>query len=166
MVSIQYFLIYFQHWDVFCPQMGLREVFSESMCVQELLQGGQLILDDRWLLIITAIICILKKTENNKQLLECKIVILFWQLTFFFFWVGVCAARGMAWHYWTVYFQLSWQSCKDKHFRHRSLCTAASNYRPRPTMEVTTKRSRGILVLGLFEADRVTCEEKKNVQHL
>lgn len=65
MVSIQYFLIYFQHWDVFCPQMGLREVFSESMCVQELLQGGQLILDDRWLLIITAIICILKK--NRKQ---------------------------------------------------------------------------------------------------
>uniref|UniRef100_A0A3P9LL46 Radical S-adenosyl methionine domain containing 1 n=1 Tax=Oryzias latipes TaxID=8090 RepID=A0A3P9LL46_ORYLA len=50
-----------KHWDVFCPQMGLREVFSESMCVQELLQGGQLILDDRGL----------RCTWNGLALLDC-----------------------------------------------------------------------------------------------
>ncbi|RVE69640.1 hypothetical protein OJAV_G00079580 [Oryzias javanicus] len=38
-----------KHWELFCPQMDLHEVFGESIRVQELLQGGQLILDDRGL---------------------------------------------------------------------------------------------------------------------
>uniref|UniRef100_A0A8C8DKL1 Radical S-adenosyl methionine domain-containing protein n=1 Tax=Oryzias sinensis TaxID=183150 RepID=A0A8C8DKL1_9TELE len=50
-----------KHWDVFCPQLGLREVFSESIRVQELLQGGQLILDDRGL----------RCTWNGLALLDC-----------------------------------------------------------------------------------------------
>lgn len=32
---------------MFSPQTGLDEVFGESIVVQELLQSGQLILDDR-----------------------------------------------------------------------------------------------------------------------
>lgn len=35
---------------MFSPQTGLDEVFGESIVVQELLQSGQLILDDRWLM--------------------------------------------------------------------------------------------------------------------
>lgn len=32
---------------MFSPQNGLDEVFGESIVIQELLQSGQLILDDR-----------------------------------------------------------------------------------------------------------------------
>ncbi|XP_041861642.1 radical S-adenosyl methionine domain-containing protein 1, mitochondrial [Melanotaenia boesemani] len=38
-----------KHWDLFSPKMGLHEVFSASVDVQELLQSEQLILDDRGL---------------------------------------------------------------------------------------------------------------------
>ncbi|KAL3986976.1 cystatin-A/B [Sarotherodon galilaeus] len=38
-----------KHWEMFSPQNGLDEVFGESIVVQELLQSGQLILDDRGL---------------------------------------------------------------------------------------------------------------------
>lgn len=38
-----------KHWEMFSPQTGLDEVFGESIVVQELLQSGQLILDDRGL---------------------------------------------------------------------------------------------------------------------
>lgn len=34
---------------MFSPQLGLREVFGTSTDVQELLQNGKLILDERWL---------------------------------------------------------------------------------------------------------------------
>nr|XP_020465874.1 radical S-adenosyl methionine domain-containing protein 1, mitochondrial isoform X2 [Monopterus albus] len=36
-----------KHWELFSPQLGLHEVFGKSNDVQELLQSGQLILDDR-----------------------------------------------------------------------------------------------------------------------
>ncbi|XP_071329100.1 radical S-adenosyl methionine domain-containing protein 1, mitochondrial [Trachinotus anak] len=36
-----------KHWELFSPQLGLREVFGTSTDVQELLHNGQLILDDR-----------------------------------------------------------------------------------------------------------------------
>ncbi|XP_032393789.1 radical S-adenosyl methionine domain-containing protein 1, mitochondrial [Etheostoma spectabile] len=38
-----------KHWEWFSPQLGLHEVFGTSSNVQELLQSGQLILDDRGL---------------------------------------------------------------------------------------------------------------------
>ncbi|TDH03030.1 hypothetical protein EPR50_G00158480 [Perca flavescens] len=38
-----------KHWELFSPQLGLHEVFGTSNDVQELLQSGQLILDDRGL---------------------------------------------------------------------------------------------------------------------
>lgn len=38
-----------KHWEMFSPQNGLDEVFGESIVIQELLQSGQLILDDRGL---------------------------------------------------------------------------------------------------------------------
>ncbi|XP_062264765.1 radical S-adenosyl methionine domain-containing protein 1, mitochondrial isoform X1 [Platichthys flesus] len=38
-----------KHWEVFSPQMGLHEVFGASTDVQELLQRGLLILDERGL---------------------------------------------------------------------------------------------------------------------
>ncbi|XP_034396349.1 radical S-adenosyl methionine domain-containing protein 1, mitochondrial isoform X1 [Cyclopterus lumpus] len=38
-----------EHWEMFSPHLGLREVFGTSREVQELLQSGQLILDDRGL---------------------------------------------------------------------------------------------------------------------
>ncbi|XP_056262988.1 radical S-adenosyl methionine domain-containing protein 1, mitochondrial [Pseudoliparis swirei] len=38
-----------EHWEMFSPQLGLREVFGSSRDVQELLQSGQLLLDDRGL---------------------------------------------------------------------------------------------------------------------
>ncbi|XP_063326763.1 radical S-adenosyl methionine domain-containing protein 1, mitochondrial [Pelmatolapia mariae] len=38
-----------KHWEMFSPQTGLDEVFGESIVVQEFLQSGQLILDDRGL---------------------------------------------------------------------------------------------------------------------
>ncbi|XP_071385903.1 radical S-adenosyl methionine domain-containing protein 1, mitochondrial isoform X1 [Centroberyx affinis] len=38
-----------KHWQSFSSQVGLHEVFGTSMDVQELLQSGQLILDDRGL---------------------------------------------------------------------------------------------------------------------
>ncbi|XP_040011584.1 radical S-adenosyl methionine domain-containing protein 1, mitochondrial [Xiphias gladius] len=38
-----------KHWELFSPQLGLHEVFGTSGGVQELLQSGQLILDDRGL---------------------------------------------------------------------------------------------------------------------
>lgn len=36
-----------QHWESFSPQLCLREIFSTSADVHELLKSGQLILDDR-----------------------------------------------------------------------------------------------------------------------
>ncbi|XP_042361698.1 radical S-adenosyl methionine domain-containing protein 1, mitochondrial [Plectropomus leopardus] len=41
--------IYHKHWGIFSPQLGLHDVFGKSSDVQELLQSGQLILDDRGL---------------------------------------------------------------------------------------------------------------------
>lgn len=41
--------IHHKHWELFSPQMGLREVFGTSGDVQELLHSGKLILDDRGL---------------------------------------------------------------------------------------------------------------------
>uniref|UniRef100_A0A3P8S4Z5 Radical S-adenosyl methionine domain-containing protein n=1 Tax=Amphiprion percula TaxID=161767 RepID=A0A3P8S4Z5_AMPPE len=38
-----------KHWELFSPEMGLCEIFGASMDVQELVQSGQLILDDRGL---------------------------------------------------------------------------------------------------------------------
>ncbi|XP_010728719.3 radical S-adenosyl methionine domain-containing protein 1, mitochondrial isoform X1 [Larimichthys crocea] len=38
-----------KHWELFSPQLGLCEVFGTSTEVQELLQSGRLILDDRGL---------------------------------------------------------------------------------------------------------------------
>ncbi|KAM4531884.1 radical S-adenosyl methionine domain-containing protein 1, mitochondrial [Odontesthes bonariensis] len=38
-----------EHWELFSPQLGLREIFGSSMDVKELLQNKQLILDDRGL---------------------------------------------------------------------------------------------------------------------
>uniref|UniRef100_A0A8D0CZD0 Radical S-adenosyl methionine domain-containing protein n=1 Tax=Sander lucioperca TaxID=283035 RepID=A0A8D0CZD0_SANLU len=38
-----------KHWELFSPQLGLHEVFGTSNDIQELLQSGQLILDDRGL---------------------------------------------------------------------------------------------------------------------
>nr|XP_019950085.1 PREDICTED: radical S-adenosyl methionine domain-containing protein 1, mitochondrial isoform X1 [Paralichthys olivaceus] len=38
-----------EHWEMFSPQLGLHEVFGTSTDVQELLQSGRLILDDRGL---------------------------------------------------------------------------------------------------------------------
>ncbi|KAL7377833.1 hypothetical protein ABVT39_004983 [Epinephelus coioides] len=38
-----------KHWELFSPQLGLHDVFGTSSNVQELLQSGQLILDDRGL---------------------------------------------------------------------------------------------------------------------
>ncbi|KAG8006905.1 Radical S-adenosyl methionine domain-containing protein 1 [Nibea albiflora] len=38
-----------KHWELFSPQLGLCEVFGASTEVQELLQTGRLILDDRGL---------------------------------------------------------------------------------------------------------------------
>ncbi|XP_008327613.1 radical S-adenosyl methionine domain-containing protein 1, mitochondrial isoform X2 [Cynoglossus semilaevis] len=36
-----------KHWELFSPQLSLRDVFGTSTRVRELLQNGQLILDDR-----------------------------------------------------------------------------------------------------------------------
>ncbi|XP_040919362.1 radical S-adenosyl methionine domain-containing protein 1, mitochondrial isoform X2 [Toxotes jaculatrix] len=36
-----------KHWEMFSPDLGLHEVFGTSTDVQELLQSGKLILDDR-----------------------------------------------------------------------------------------------------------------------
>lgn len=41
--------IHHKHWELFSPQLGLHDVFGTSIDVQELLQRGQLILDDRGL---------------------------------------------------------------------------------------------------------------------
>lgn len=41
--------IHHKHWELFSPQLGLHDVFGTSIDVQELLQSGQLILDDRGL---------------------------------------------------------------------------------------------------------------------
>lgn len=41
------FSVILQHWGLFSPQMSLHDVFGASVCVQELLQSGQLILDNR-----------------------------------------------------------------------------------------------------------------------
>ncbi|XP_049924888.1 radical S-adenosyl methionine domain-containing protein 1, mitochondrial isoform X2 [Epinephelus moara] len=41
--------IHHKHWELFSPQLGLHDVFGTSSDVQELLQSGQLILDDRGL---------------------------------------------------------------------------------------------------------------------
>ncbi|XP_047426905.1 radical S-adenosyl methionine domain-containing protein 1, mitochondrial [Mugil cephalus] len=38
-----------KHWELFCPQLGLHEIYGASVDVQEFLQDGQLILDDRGL---------------------------------------------------------------------------------------------------------------------
>lgn len=38
-----------KHWQLFSPQLGLHEIFGTSTDVQEFLQSGQLILDDRGL---------------------------------------------------------------------------------------------------------------------
>ncbi|KAM7387208.1 hypothetical protein PAMA_009699 [Pampus argenteus] len=38
-----------KHWQSFSPQLGLHEIFATSVDVRELLQSGQLILDDRGL---------------------------------------------------------------------------------------------------------------------
>ncbi|XP_069559046.1 radical S-adenosyl methionine domain-containing protein 1, mitochondrial isoform X1 [Brachyistius frenatus] len=38
-----------KHWELFSPTQGLHKVFGASVDVQELLQSGQLILDDRGL---------------------------------------------------------------------------------------------------------------------
>ncbi|XP_022070748.2 radical S-adenosyl methionine domain-containing protein 1, mitochondrial isoform X1 [Acanthochromis polyacanthus] len=38
-----------KHWELFSPEMGLHDIFGASMDVQELVQSGQLILDDRGL---------------------------------------------------------------------------------------------------------------------
>ncbi|MED6282646.1 radical S-adenosyl methionine domain-containing protein 1 [Characodon lateralis] len=38
-----------KHWELFNPELGLHEIFGASPVVQELLQSGQLILDDRGL---------------------------------------------------------------------------------------------------------------------
>lgn len=39
-----YFL---QHWALFSPQLGLRDVFGASVDVQDYLRSGRLILDPR-----------------------------------------------------------------------------------------------------------------------
>lgn len=41
--------IHHKHWELFSPQLALHDVFGTSIDVQELLQSGQLILDDRGL---------------------------------------------------------------------------------------------------------------------
>lgn len=41
--------IHHKHWELFSPQLALHDVFGTSIDVQELLQRGQLILDDRGL---------------------------------------------------------------------------------------------------------------------
>ncbi|KAM4717912.1 radical S-adenosyl methionine domain-containing protein 1, mitochondrial [Anableps anableps] len=38
-----------KHWELFSPELSLHEIFGASLVVQELLQSGQLILDDRGL---------------------------------------------------------------------------------------------------------------------
>lgn len=38
-----------KHWELFSPELSLREIFGASLLVQELLQSGQLILDERGL---------------------------------------------------------------------------------------------------------------------
>uniref|UniRef100_A0A3P9N8K6 Radical S-adenosyl methionine domain-containing protein n=2 Tax=Poecilia reticulata TaxID=8081 RepID=A0A3P9N8K6_POERE len=38
-----------KHWEMFSPELSLLEIFGGSLVVQELLQSGQLILDDRGL---------------------------------------------------------------------------------------------------------------------
>ncbi|XP_058510540.1 radical S-adenosyl methionine domain-containing protein 1, mitochondrial [Solea solea] len=38
-----------KHWELFSPQLGLRDIFGTSADVQDLLRNGQLILDDRGL---------------------------------------------------------------------------------------------------------------------
>uniref|UniRef100_A0A3B3V4Z1 Radical S-adenosyl methionine domain-containing protein n=1 Tax=Poecilia latipinna TaxID=48699 RepID=A0A3B3V4Z1_9TELE len=38
-----------KHWELFSPELSLLEIFGGSLVVQELLQRGQLILDDRGL---------------------------------------------------------------------------------------------------------------------
>lgn len=40
--------VYFlQHWALFSPQLGLRDVFGTSIDVQDFLKSGRLILDHR-----------------------------------------------------------------------------------------------------------------------
>ncbi|XP_028267880.1 radical S-adenosyl methionine domain-containing protein 1, mitochondrial [Parambassis ranga] len=41
--------IYHKHWELFSPHVGLHEAFGASVEVQDLLQSGKLILDDRGL---------------------------------------------------------------------------------------------------------------------
>lgn len=44
----QSFCVYFlQHWALFSPQLGLRDVFGASMDVRDFLKSGRLILDHR-----------------------------------------------------------------------------------------------------------------------
>lgn len=44
----QRFCVYFlQHWALFSPQLGLRDVFGASMDVRDFLKSGRLILDHR-----------------------------------------------------------------------------------------------------------------------
>uniref|UniRef100_A0A1A8G1A8 Radical S-adenosyl methionine domain-containing protein n=1 Tax=Nothobranchius korthausae TaxID=1143690 RepID=A0A1A8G1A8_9TELE len=38
-----------KHWELFSPELGLNEIFGESVGVRELLQSGHLIMDDRGL---------------------------------------------------------------------------------------------------------------------
>ncbi|KAG7505174.1 hypothetical protein JOB18_025261 [Solea senegalensis] len=38
-----------KHWELFSPQLGLRDIFGTSADVQDLLRNGRLILDDRGL---------------------------------------------------------------------------------------------------------------------
>lgn len=54
MLSVQYVLrnesfvfVSLQHWELFSPQLGLRDVFDNSTNVRDLLKSGRLILDDR-----------------------------------------------------------------------------------------------------------------------
>ncbi|CAJ1075197.1 radical S-adenosyl methionine domain-containing protein 1%2C mitochondrial [Xyrichtys novacula] len=41
--------IHHKHWELFCPELGLYEIFGTSIEVQEFLQSGKLILDTRGL---------------------------------------------------------------------------------------------------------------------
>lgn len=41
-----------QHWESFSPELRLQEIFTTSADIQELLNSGRLILDDRWLIVI------------------------------------------------------------------------------------------------------------------
>lgn len=42
---------FLKHWELFSPESSLLEIFGASLLVQELLQSGQLILDERWFLV-------------------------------------------------------------------------------------------------------------------